>query len=760
MGKKSRPKKTRKTSNLPKRSRKNNSNIRYQPYKQASDNDDLLQSLYEFKHQLESGQADIYDVVAQLMNKAGIDLGLDPSDGSINHAHSLRAFIEESKTKYLTGLEKIADYQFYSPEKSLKDETAKAAGYSDEELQTRASVTDSDSYQKKVADLLGIVRFDDPEEFNLGAAPIIAGALEKCGVLSTIVKHIGNEKFKGLVSNELLVGKLFIDMFRDMNKNTRYLQLERHNYNNLYAASLFTDFEESSAQLYLNEYTGILGAKKLGQYKNPQSIYTDVINNLFKFHYLPGYHPEAVQLLPIPKNFIKFAHLNESMQVEDCEDLNSKLICFCDVWTGLPVFICRSRGNSNTTSDAIDLAVENLPLLRKVYPTVNTIAINDNYATRSLFEGCKKAGLQVFSYIDNRHKAVAIIDVFAPELVDVISEMPDEALALKESDDCKPVEDIDGFIHYGMVLKGRAIKEQLKTEKALHKQRTSLIEYFTRKPFKSRLEVENAIKAHESELKQVGINPKRIVYFNNGDDKIQVVFLIKEDSPESLAFRNSAYAFSIYNKLIDCKSPLLYHMCVETRQNEERWSKLKPFTAIVPDCAMRDEDIKAGLFLATDLMMAICTILDKHIKAKMNEFDEDDIKSAKVMSIARTLYKYINMFEFEEGLEVSFDRDDITLEIDPLSDFDSMSIKNTCDGFDVDICDLDAVHLLQNLGYEWERFIRGEVIRVCSYSKDEWIGCSMGIPSIRQPDYDDYQTASMQSEADRKAQIVHFTLED
>ena len=156
-------------------------------------------------------------------------------------------------------------------------------------------------------------------------------------------------------------------------------------------------------------------------------------------------------------------------------------------------------------------------------------------------------------------------------------------------------------------------------------------------------------------------------------------------------------------------------MCVETRQNEVRWSKLKPFTAIVPDCAMRDEDIKAGLFFATDLMMAICTILDKHIKAKMNEFDEDDIKSAKVMSIARTLYKYINMFEFEEGLEVSFDSDDITLEIDPLSDFDSMSIKNTCDGFDVDICDLDAVHLLQNLGYEWERFIRGEVIRVCSY---------------------------------------------
>ena len=82
-------------------------------------------------------------------------------------------------------------------------------------------------------------------------------------------------------------------------------------------------------------------------------------------------------------------------------------------------------------------------------------------------------------------------------------------------------------------LKGRAIKEQLKTEKALHKQRTSLIEYFTRKPFKSRLEVENAIKAHESKLKQVGIDPKRIVYFDNGDDKIQVVFLIKKDSQKA-----------------------------------------------------------------------------------------------------------------------------------------------------------------------------------------------------------------------------------
>ena len=261
----------------------------------------------------------------------------------------------------------------------MKEETAKAAGYSDEELQTRASVTDSDSYQKKVADLLGIKRIDDPEQFNLGAAPIIAGALEKIGVLSTIVKHIGNEKFKGLVSNELLVGKLFIDMFRDMNKNTQYLQLERHNYNNLYAASLFTDFEESSAQLYLNEYTGILGAKKLGQYKNHQSLYTDVINNLFKFYFTPGFNLTAVQLIQIPRNFIKFAHINESMNLEECADLNNKLICFCDIWSGVPVLICRSKGNSTKKSAVVDLAVENLALLRKHYPSVNTIAVNDKW---------------------------------------------------------------------------------------------------------------------------------------------------------------------------------------------------------------------------------------------------------------------------------------------------------------------------------------------------------------------------------------------
>ena len=95
MGKKSRTKKLRQSGDLPKFSRKDKSNIRYQPYKQDSDDGDLLQSLYELKHQLESGQADIYDVVAQLMNNAGIDLGLGPSEGSINHAHSLRAFIEE-----------------------------------------------------------------------------------------------------------------------------------------------------------------------------------------------------------------------------------------------------------------------------------------------------------------------------------------------------------------------------------------------------------------------------------------------------------------------------------------------------------------------------------------------------------------------------------------------------------------------------------------------------------------------------------------
>ncbi|MGN8852436.1 hypothetical protein, partial [Anaerobiospirillum succiniciproducens] len=71
MGKKSRTKKLRQSGDLPKFSRKDKSNIRYQPYKQASDDGDLLQSLYELKHQLESGQADIYDVVAQLMNNAG-----------------------------------------------------------------------------------------------------------------------------------------------------------------------------------------------------------------------------------------------------------------------------------------------------------------------------------------------------------------------------------------------------------------------------------------------------------------------------------------------------------------------------------------------------------------------------------------------------------------------------------------------------------------------------------------------------------------
>ena len=747
MGKKSRTKKLRQSGDLPKFSRKDKSNIRYQPYKKDSDDDDLLQSLHEMKHLLESGLANPYEMVAQLMNQAGIDLGLGPSEGSINPAHRLREIVEESKTKYITGLEKIADYQSYSPEKSLKEETAKAAGYSDEELQTRASVTDSDSYQKKVADLLGIKRIDDPEQFNLGAAPIIAGALEKIGVLSTIVKHIGNEKFKGLVSNELLVGKLFIDMFRDMNKNTQYLQLERHNYNNLYAASLFTDFEESSAQLYLNEYTGILGAKKLGQYKNHQSLYTDVINNLFKFYFTPGFNLTAVQLIQIPRNFIKFAHINESMKVEECADLNNKLICFCDIWSGVPVLICRSKGNSTKKSAVVDLAVENLALLRKHYPSVNTIAVNDKYATPSLLEGCKNAGLQVFSYIEDAQKAASIKNSYSDKLVDIISGKPDDAIAVHMSEKGKQVEGLDGLMRYGAIVRNDSYEAQLKTEQAIRNLRTSLIGYFTHKPFKSQLEAQNAIKAHESTFKLVSVDINKIAYLDLDDGKVEVSFFgVDDSSAESLAIRNSAYAFSLYNNLVGCKVPLLYHMCEETRHNEELWSKLKPFTAIVPDCAMRDEDIKAGLFLVSDLMMAICTVLDKHVKALMNETVAEETKSAKIMSIAPTLYKYINMFELEEGLEVSFDNDDITIEIDPLSPFDSMSIEETCDGFDVDIFDFDAIDLLHNLGYEWKRFLTGEVIRVCSYSQDEWIGCSMGVPFIRQPDYDDYQTASMQSD--------------
>ena len=88
MGKKSRTKKLRQSGDLPKFSRKDKSNIRYQPYKKDSDDDDLLQSLHEMKHLLESGLANPYEMVAQLMNQAGIDFWSRPDQKAQSILHT------------------------------------------------------------------------------------------------------------------------------------------------------------------------------------------------------------------------------------------------------------------------------------------------------------------------------------------------------------------------------------------------------------------------------------------------------------------------------------------------------------------------------------------------------------------------------------------------------------------------------------------------------------------------------------------------